>query len=110
MSFSDKLDVRTRTRMFPSPRINLLARRRNGLYGQAQNRIEPAHRVKAAIETENVLIKIGLQVLDFNAPMMRTKHPRLQVRENFVNHGKVLLRVRGVAVHHHRVVLISQAR
>jgi hypothetical protein len=94
--------------MLKSPRVNLFVRRGNRLRGEAQNRVKPAHRVEAAIEAEDVLVQVGLQMLHLDASVMRPKYPRLQVRENLVDHRKVFIRVRGVAVHDHRIVLVSQ--
>ena len=66
--------------------------------------------MEATIKTEHVFIEIGLQVLHLNAPVMRPEYPCLEVRKHLVNHRKVFFRVSGIAVHYHRIMLVSQAR
>ena len=92
--------------MLQQPRKNLRVRRRNGLHRQAQDRIKPRHWVEAPIETEDVLIQVRLQVLRLDTPVMRSHDPRLQVRDDAVDDGKMLLGLFRIARENQRLVLV----
>jgi len=67
------------------PSVQLFVGRRDRMRRQPQHRIEGGHRVEAPVEAENVLVEVGLQVLRAH-PVVRPGEPRLQVREDQVDH------------------------
>ena len=54
------------------------------------------HRIKPTIEPKYVLIEVGLQMFWFDAAMMRSLDPCLQVAENEMDHRQVRLSFVGV--------------
>src|SRR3990167_5763484 len=76
--------------VLPLARIKTGIGRAFAIRADAQQRAEGVEGVKAAIEAENELIQVGLQVLRLDAPVMRAAKPRLQIRENKVDDGQEL--------------------
>jgi hypothetical protein len=67
-TFSRGINIWTCSRVLPIPGVKLLlVRRGNGLCGQTQNRIERVHRIEAAVESEDVLVQVCLQLLRLHA-------------------------------------------
>lgn len=60
------------------------------LVGEPENGLERGHRCAAAVEAENVLVEVRLQMMGLDAPVMRSKQPRLEVRENAMDQRKNL--------------------
>ena len=75
----------------------------------AENRGERRHWVEAPVEPKHILVEIGRQVLRADA-MMGAEQPRLQVREDEVNHRQHLLCLFRVAVEHDALVSVAHGR
>jgi hypothetical protein len=94
-------------RVSPFPRIKLRVSRRNRARGNPENRVKSRHRIKAAIEPENKLVEISLQVFGLDTAMMRSLDPSLQVAENEMDHGQVRLGFVGVAAKRQCLMMVS---
>ena len=81
--------MRLLSRVRPSPGIKLRISWRNDPRRNPQNGVECSHRIEATIKTKHVLVEIGLQMLWFNAAMMRSLDPGFQVAENEVDHRQM---------------------
>src|SRR5208283_5435857 len=98
------------SRMRPFPGVKLRISRRDNPRGNPQNGVECGHRIKPAIKTKHVLIEIGLQMLWFNAAMMRSLDPGFQVAENKVDHGQMRFCLVWVATENQCLMAVSQLR
>ena len=107
-------------RMFPSSLVNPGIGRAFAVGPDAEQRAEGVERIEAPVKAERKFIEVGLQVLRFDAPVMRPLQPRLEVRENEVNDGQVFLsdlrvasfdnRQMGIAAHAELVIGRSRVR
>lgn len=94
--------------MFPFPRIKTLVSRRDRPGRKTQNRIERGHRVEAAVEAEDKLVEVGLQVVRGYRAVMGAEQPCFQVGENQMDHGKMRFRFVRIAVQFQGVVTVSE--
>ncbi len=93
--------------MSPLARVKLRISRWYGVGGDPQNGMKRRHRIEAAIETKNVLVEVGLQMLWLDTAMMRPLDPSFQVAENEMDHGQVRFGLVGVAAKRQHVVAES---
>jgi hypothetical protein len=94
-------------RVSPFARIKLRVSRRNRASCNPENRVKSRHRIKAAIEPENKLVEISLQVFGLDTAMMRSLDPSFKVAENEMDHGQVRLSFVGVAAERQRLMVVS---
>src|SRR5271170_5527442 len=94
-------------RMFPFARIKLSISRRYGTGGNPQNRMKRSHRIKAAVEPENVFVEVRLQMLWLDTAMMRSSKPSFQVAENEMDHRQVGLGLVRVASERQGLMAVS---
>ena len=94
--------------MLPLARVEAVIGRAFAIGPDAQERAESVERVKAAIEAENELIQVGLQVLRLDAPVVRAAKPSLQIRENKVDDGQELFSHLRIVPLDHGKVLIAE--
>jgi hypothetical protein len=98
------------SRVRPSPGVKLRVSRRDNPRRNPQNGVERGHRVEATIKTKHVLIEVGLQMLWFNATMMRSLDPGFQVAENEVDHRQMRFCLVRIAAENQRLMPISHLR
>ncbi len=91
------------------PSVQLLVGRRDRARRQPEHRVERGHWVEAPIEAENVLVEVGLQVLRAH-PMVRSREPRLQVREDQVDHRQVRVGPCRISPQYDLVVPVAEVR
>ena len=60
--------------------------------GDLQHTVESHHRPEPAVESEDELIEIALQVLRTH-PVVRSQEPRIEVPEDDMNHREMLVRL-----------------
>jgi hypothetical protein len=92
--------------MRPLPRIKLGISRRNGAGGNPQNRVKRCHRIKATVESEDVLVEVGLQMFRLDPAVMSPLNPSFQVAENEMDHGQVRLCLVWVSTERKRLMAV----
>jgi hypothetical protein len=95
-------------RMLPSSLVNPGIGRAFAVGPDAEQRAERIERVEPPVEAEGELIEVGLQVLRFDAAMMRPLQPRLEVRKNEVDDGQVFLGDLGITGLNHGQMRVSR--
>jgi hypothetical protein len=94
-------------RVRPFTRIKLRVSRRHRMSGNPENGMKRGHRIKSAIEPENKLVEIGLQMLWLDTAMMSSLKPSFQVAEDEVDHGQVRFCFIRVATKRQNIVTVS---
>src|SRR6202142_1806739 len=79
-------------RMLPSSFVNPGIGRAFAVGPDAEQRAEGVERIEASVKAERELIEVGLQMLWFDAPVMRPLQPRLEVRKHEVDNWEVFFR------------------
>src|ERR1019366_5276335 len=93
-------------RVRPLPGIKLRISWRNNPRRNPQNGVECGHRIEPSIKTKHVLIEVGLQMLWFNAPMMRSLDPGFQIAENEVDHRQMRFCLVWIATENQRLMAV----
>lgn len=83
--------MRQLSRVCPFPGIKLRISRRNSPRRNPQNGVEGIHRIKAAVETKYEFIEVGLQMTRLDTTVVSAIDPRLQVREDKMDHRQMFL-------------------
>jgi hypothetical protein len=93
--------------MHPHPFVQIPVGRRLHSGSDLQHAVESYHWPEPAIESEHELVEIALQVLRAD-PVVRSQEPRIEVPEDDVNHGEVLVRLDMVTPDRHGFVPVAQ--
>jgi hypothetical protein len=99
--------MRQLSRVCPFPGIKLRISRRNSPRRNPQNGVEGIHRIKAAVETKYEFIEVGLQMTRLDTTVVSAIDPRLQVREDKMDHRQMFLCFLRVAPKREYVVPIA---
>ena len=97
------------SRVYPFSGIKLRVRRGNRPRRDPQNRVEGIHRIEAAVKPEHEFIEVGLQMTRFYPAVMSAIDPRLQIREDKMDHRQMLFRLLWVTPKDKRIVFIAHS-
>ena len=93
-------------RVYPLAAVQCVIGRGYGVRRESQDGVKCRHRVEAAIEPEDILVEVGLQMLLADS-VVRAKQPCFEVGEDDVDHGQVNVSHLRVATEHQRFVRVA---